>query len=180
MSRYAPLVALLAVPCIMQVAEAQERPKPRVVPQDLHEFALSKGCTPPANFFEMRSEVSPPYVYASVTSADPPAAALWCQPDLSVSRYTLLFRPGAGDIGLGNCPPAITGQGHIGGLSLVLASSVRPRSLADPSAFRQIANPGATPLSEPLDGRVLVKSENDGVGTYFVCHAGAWYFRSFD
>jgi hypothetical protein len=174
------MVASLAVLFCSHAARAEERPKPRVVPQDLHEFALSKGCVPPANFFEMRFEVAPPYVYAPDTAPKQPAAALWCQPDPSLARYTLLFRPGAGDLALGDCPAAIPDQGHIGGLSLVRASHVRPISLVSPSSFHRVDNPKAPPLTESLGDRFLLKSESDGVGAYYVCHAGAWYFSSFD
>jgi len=175
------LVSLLLVTFGLSLsALAEQTEKPTVVPQDLHEFAISKGCIPPANFFEMRFEVAPPYVYAKSNGPGPLAAALWCQPDSSVQSYTLLFRPGAGDVGLGSCSPTIPDQSHIGGLTLVEPSDVKPSSLVEPSAFRPLLDPSAAPLSSPIGKRLLLRSESDGVGRFFLCHKGTWFYRPFD
>ena len=180
MRELASISALFAVVVISVGAQADSSDKPQVVPQDLHEFALSNHCIPPADFFEMRFEVAPPYVYADGAGPGPLAAALWCQPDPSIRSYTLLFRPGAGDLGLGTCSPAIPNQTHIGGLMLVDPSRVRPASLVEPSAFRPLLDPKAPPLSSPIRESRLLKSESDGAGCYFLCRESTWFFRCFD
>jgi hypothetical protein len=179
MERFARLSTLVVSLGIILSAFAAHAGEPTVVPRDLHEFAISKGCTPPANFFAQRFEVAPPYIYAKSDDPSPLAAALWCQPDLSVESYTLLFRPGGGDVGLGSCSPAITDQSHIGGLELLKPSDVEPSSLIEPAAFRPLLDPSRPALSGPIGKRLLIKSEHDGVGRYFLCHEGTWFYRPF-
>ena len=148
---------------------------PRVVPQDLHDYAQTKGCSPPADFYVMRFEVAPPYAYANLKkwAPGPLAAVLWCQPDIAVRTYKLVFRAGTGDIGLGSCKPEIPNQSHIGGLSLVARKNLSE------FPFFQISDPKIQVLPSSTAATIAVKSEHDGVGSYYLCHAGEWFFRAF-
>ena len=87
--------------------------------------------------------------------------------------YTLLFRPGHGDVGQENCPAQIRGQTHIGGLSLI------PLADLNVAQFRYLEDPKKlAPTTEPTAG-MAIRSEYDGVGTEFYCHDGKWLYRRF-
>ncbi len=146
---------------------------PLVVPSDLHEFAVAHSCVPPASFYARPGVRNPPYVYAEDASGSDAAAVLWCRPAAAMERYTLLFRPGTGDVGLGACPAAIPDQTHIGGLSLFRPGRVNL------GLFGYVDSPGRPGPERTAEIEVGVRSFYDGVGAEYVCDAGRWLVRRF-
>jgi len=150
-------------------------PASRELPRNLSEFARSKGCLPPDDFYSARPGLEqPPYVYADPREPTS-AAALWCheqgQPE---GHYTLLFRPGRGSVGQGGCAPHIRRRTYIGGLSLVTGYK------SPLSSFSRLQDPSH---KGPPDARVsgpVIRSEYDGVAHEYYCYRGIWFERAFD
>lgn len=145
-----------------------------VVPEDLLRFALAAACTPPADFYAERPDAPrPPFAYAGGEDMPERAAVLWCRRGEPQEGYSLLFRPGAGDVGQGDCPAEIPGRPYIGGLSLAPIADV------EVSWLRPLSEPNAPPLADAPTAALAIRSEHDGVGNYFVCHAGRWLGYAF-
>jgi hypothetical protein len=147
-----------------------------IVPVDLHQYAISKNCTPVGDFYAERPGViSPPYVYAAEADGSEPAAALWCREKKEDrDEYTLLFRQGTGSVGQRSCPQKIAHQERIGGLSLLKIFDLKLNK------FRFVENPSKFSRSSKKIQDISIKSEYDGVGTIFYCFKGEWLFYLFD
>jgi len=169
------LLALVASTIACERAP-QDRPNaPRasnevlVVPQDLHEFAVSKACEPVRDFFRRQGVRQPPYVYDILEPKHPFAGALWCQPaGGQPGYYTLLFNFDSATEGMAHCPDRIPAQRPIGGLSLI-----EPHDLTL-DAFSYV---DTTPIAGPQSARVVgpaLQSEYDGVAHIYYCYNGRW------
>ena len=145
-----------------------------VVPRDLHDYSQTLECEPPADFYDHRFAVQPPYLYALIDSAEPAAAAFWCRAEGRSDQYSLIFRPGEGDIGRDDCPIRISRQGQPGGLSVVNSSTL------DLDQFRGVSDVKNRIRREANVARRAIRSESDGTGTYFLCVDGEWFFWSYD
>jgi len=144
------------------------------LPEELLRFALAAGCTPPADFYAEHPDApKPPFAYAAGEDTLERAAVLWCRRGELQEGYSLLFRPGAGDVGQGDCPAEISARPSIGGLSLVPIADV------EVSWLRPLSDPSAPALADPPTASLAIRSEYDGVGSYFVCHAGQWFRYGF-
>jgi hypothetical protein len=145
-----------------------------VMPQELVEFAHSKGCLPIDNFYDRPGMVNPPYAYGWISGNPEDSAVFWCQKaEKSEKPYKLIFKV-TDPQKMEGCLAVVEWWNPPGGLSV----EVRPRlSLAD---FRYVNEPKrAAPAFAVIKARVIV-DYYDGLTDVFYCYQGHWLVSSSD
>jgi hypothetical protein len=162
--------------CLLLVTVTPYAPRAAtlVMPQDLVEFAHTKGCIPIDNFYDRPGMVNPPYVYGWLSGNPEESAVFWCQKaEKSEKPYKLVFKVREPKR-MEGCPAIIEWWNPPGGLSVEVRSHL---SLSD---FRYVNEPKrAGPASTVLRARVIV-DYYDGLMAIFYCYQGEWLVRSVD
>jgi hypothetical protein len=145
-----------------------------VMPQELVEFAHTKGCIPIDNFYDRPGMLNPPYVYGWLSGDPEDSAAFWCQKaEKSEKPYELVLKV-TDPKKMAGCPAIIEYWNYPRGLSVEVH---RTLSLAN---FRYVNEPKrAGPAIVVTRANVIVNSY-DGVGDDFYCYQAQWLMRSFD
>ena len=153
---------------LFQIAQAQAL----LIPEELHEFAKEKGCSPIEDFYERPGMVGPPYVYGYLPGPQKESAGLWCQRGEKDERtFYLLFMFESTQHELAKCPHKIEWK-H----SYPRGLSVYNDPETDLEDFVYHNPPHQKGPKEKMMNNAIL-SEYDGVGTLSYCHKGEWLVR---
>ncbi|MGP0564757.1 MULTISPECIES: hypothetical protein [unclassified Nitrospina] len=144
----------------------------KTIPEELAEFARSKGCAPIENYYENKPGMVLPlylYGYTSIYESDKDqSAVVWCSRD---NKNVLLFLYKDEFSELAKCPHEIEWNGPPRGLSYFMDAELTLNE------FQFITNPDNTGDKNIKMSHKGISSIYDGVGVQFYCHEGNWLFR---
>lgn len=140
----------------------------QTLPEPLIEAATKHGCSEVTAFFKRPGLVNPPYVLDYLPGDREDSAAFWCTRPKATEKYLLVI------VGQSNkCPGAISWQNYPGGLSVVRDERMKLSEFFYRDNVREHG-----PANSFTKGPIL-RSEYDGTGEYFYCHAGRWLVQQF-
>ena len=147
---------------------------PPRMPQELIDFAHSKGCVPIEDFSGQPAMVNPSFVYGFASGGVKNSAALWCKRrEPSDKPYLLLLKVNNPQL-LEGCPARIEWWNPPRGLSVHTMTSI------DLSQFRYVSDARRPGPTVTVPRRRVITSEYDGVQDTFLCYRGTWLVRMRD
>ncbi len=140
----------------------------QTLPEPLIEAATTHGCSEITDFFKRPGLLDPPYVLDYLPGARDESAVFWCTRPKAPEKYLLVI------VGQSNkCPGTISWQNYPGGLTVIRDERMKLSEFFYRDNVRERG-----PASSFTSGPIL-RSEYDGAGAYFYCHAGWWLVQQF-